>query len=108
MRAREAGFDNINMDLIVGLPGEDAEMVKRTLEKVKKLAPESLTVHTLAIKEVRRVFIVISYFVKSLMNTCLKECLRCPGLARYHQFLDGTLSLRCATSRYLMSLKYET
>lgn len=50
MRAREAGFDNINMDLIVGLPGEDAEMVKRTLEKVKKLAPESLTVHTLAIK----------------------------------------------------------
>ena len=49
-RAREAGFDNINMDLIVGLPGEDAEMVKRTLEKVKKLAPESLTVHTLAIK----------------------------------------------------------
>ena len=48
--AREAGFDNINMDLIVGLPGEDAEMVKRTLEKVKKLAPESLTVHTLAIK----------------------------------------------------------
>ena len=37
------------MDLIVGLPGEDAEMVKRTLEKVKKLAPERLTVHTLAI-----------------------------------------------------------
>ena len=32
-RAREAGFDNINMDLIVGLPGEDAEMVKRTLKK---------------------------------------------------------------------------
>ena len=29
---------------------------------------------------------VISYFVKSLMNTCLKECLRCPGLARYHSF----------------------
>ena len=29
-------------------------------------------------------------------------------LARYHPFLDGTLSLRCATSRYLMSLKYET
>ena len=53
-------------------------------------------------------FGLISYFVKSLMNTCLKECLRCPGLARYHRFLDGTLSLRCATSRYLMSLKYET
>ena len=54
------------------------------------------------------VFIVISYFVKSLMNTCPEECLRGPGLARNHQFLDGTLSLRCATSRYLMSLKYKT
>ena len=56
----------------------------------------------------RNVFYVISYFVKSLMNTCPKDCLRCPGLARHHAFLDGTLSLRCATSRYLMSLKYET
>ena len=53
-------------------------------------------------------FGLISYFVKSLMNTCPKDCLRCPGLARYHPFLDGTLSLRCATLRYLMSLKYET
>ena len=53
-------------------------------------------------------FGLISYFVKSLMNTCPKDCLRCPGLASYHPFLDGTLSLRCATSRYLMSLKYET
>ena len=51
---------------------------------------------------------MISYFVKSLMNTCPRDCLRYPGLARYHPFLDGTLSLRCATSRYLMSLKYET
>ena len=47
-------------------------------------------------------------FVKSLMNTCPKDCLSRPGLARYHPFLDGTLPLRCATLRYLMSLKYET
>ena len=56
----------------------------------------------------RNFFCVISYFVKSLINTCPKDCLRCPGLARYHPFLDGTLSLQCTTSRYLMSLKYET
>ena len=41
-------------------------------------------------------FGLISYFVKSLMNTCPKDCLRCPGLARYHPFLDGTLSFRRA------------
>ncbi len=48
--AREAGFDNINMDLIVGLPGEDEAMVVNTMEELKKLQPENLTVHTLAIK----------------------------------------------------------
>ena len=48
--ARECGFDNINMDLIVGLPGETKSDVKYTLEEVNKLDPDSLTVHSLAIK----------------------------------------------------------
>lgn len=48
--ARECGFDNINMDLIAGLPGEDKPMMEHTLGKVKGLKPESLTVHSLAIK----------------------------------------------------------
>lgn len=48
--ARKAGFDNINMDLIVGLPGEDAAAVRNTMERIRKLAPDSLTVHSLAIK----------------------------------------------------------
>lgn len=48
--AREAGFDNINMDLIMGLPGETEEDVKQTLRAVESLGPDSLTVHTLAVK----------------------------------------------------------
>lgn len=48
--ARETGFDNINMDIILGLPGEDTDEVKNTLEQIKELSPESLTVHSLAIK----------------------------------------------------------
>ena len=48
--AREIGFTNINMDLILGLPGEDVEEVNYTIEEVKKLNPDSLTVHSLAIK----------------------------------------------------------
>lgn len=48
--AREVGFDNINMDIITGLPGEDITHVRRTLEDIFKLEPESLTVHSLAIK----------------------------------------------------------
>ena len=52
--AREMGFDNINMDLIMGLPEEDMDDVRHTLYEVKKLAPDSLTVHSLAIKRAAR------------------------------------------------------
>ncbi len=48
--ARECGFNNINMDLIVGLPNEDIDDVKNTMETVKTLKPDSVTVHSLAIK----------------------------------------------------------
>ena len=48
--ARECGFDNINMDLIAGLPGEDIKSMENTLAQIRELAPESLTVHSLAIK----------------------------------------------------------
>lgn len=48
--AREAGFDNINMDLIAGLPGENIDSMKYTLSEIEKLSPESITVHSLAIK----------------------------------------------------------
>lgn len=50
LMARETGFDNINMDIILGLPGELEEDVYNTIEEIKKLNPDSLTVHSLAIK----------------------------------------------------------
>mgnify|MGYP001190365825 FL=1 len=52
--AREAGHDNINMDIILGLPGEKLSDLMDTLEQIKLLNPESLTVHTLAIKRAAR------------------------------------------------------
>lgn len=52
--AREVGFDNINMDLIIGLPGESKEDVAHTLNELKALAPDSITVHSLAIKRAAR------------------------------------------------------
>lgn len=52
--AREMGFENINMDLIVGLPGETAEDVRQTMEEIKALRPDSITVHSLAIKRAAR------------------------------------------------------
>ncbi len=48
--AREVGFTNINMDIILGLPGESEEDVSETIQKIGELAPDSLTVHSLAVK----------------------------------------------------------
>ena len=48
--ARAAGFGNINMDLIAGLPGEDAEMFKNSIDEVIALDPENITVHSMCIK----------------------------------------------------------
>lgn len=48
--ARQMGMDNINMDLIIGLPGEGWEEFHHTLAETEKLMPESLTVHTLSFK----------------------------------------------------------
>ena len=52
--ARKVGFDNINMDIILGLPGEVREDVASTIEAIQVLAPDSLTVHSLAVKRASR------------------------------------------------------
>ena len=52
--AREVGFTNINMDLILGLPGETLDDVKRTMERIQELHPDNLTVHSLALKRAAR------------------------------------------------------
>lgn len=48
--ARQAGFCEINMDVIAGLTGDTAETFARTIDTLIGLAPENITVHTLAIK----------------------------------------------------------
>lgn len=48
--ARKHGFDNINMDLIAGLPKDSVESFRNTLKGILSLSPESITVHTLAVK----------------------------------------------------------
>lgn len=48
--ARKLGFDNINMDLIAGLPTDTLPSFKETMDKILTLAPESVTVHSLSMK----------------------------------------------------------
>ncbi|MBL0387386.1 coproporphyrinogen dehydrogenase HemZ [Tumebacillus sp. ITR2] len=47
---KEAGFENINMDMILGLPGEDLDDVRHTRARIEALNPDSVTVHTMSFK----------------------------------------------------------
>lgn len=48
--ASELGFSNINMDIIIGLPGEGREEIIKTMHTLEELSPDSITIHTMAIK----------------------------------------------------------
>ena len=48
--ARECGFDNINTDLIAGLPTDTFDSFKHSHDSIRELSPESITVHTLCMK----------------------------------------------------------
>jgi len=54
--ARSLGFDNINMDMIVGLPGEELSHINRSCEEILKLNPDSITIHGMSIKRGSRLY----------------------------------------------------
>lgn len=62
--SRKCGFKNINMDIIAGLPRDDENGFKRTVDGVMALSPESITVHTLALKRAAKLF----------QDTCKAKC----------------------------------
>lgn len=54
--ARDMGFDNINMDLIVGLPGEKTLQVEKSCDEIFKFKPDSLTIHGMSVKRASRLY----------------------------------------------------
>ncbi len=49
-KAREAGFDNINIDLMSAIPGQTVDSYKKTLEKIIALSPEHISAYSLIIE----------------------------------------------------------
>lgn len=96
--AREMGFDNINMDLIVGLPGEDAEKVAHTLEEIEKLDPDSLTVHSLALKRATRLNLMkdqyteISFENSAEIMDMAQDCARRMGMGPYYMYRQKNIA----------------
>lgn len=90
--ARELGFDNINMDLIMGLPEESIDDVKHTMEVIKELNPDNVTIHSLAIKRAARLTIFKDRYqdmqmvnTQEHMSVCEKYC-REIGLEPYYLY----------------------
>lgn len=73
--AREIGFQNINMDMITGLPGEELRHVYGTLEEVFRMKPDSLTVHSLAIKRAAHLNMEMDRY-QSMVKGSTNEMLR--------------------------------
>ncbi len=72
-KVRRVGGFAVNMDLIAGLPRDDAEGFRATLSQVIALGPENITVHTLSLKKGSRI---------------LTEGAELPGAAEVGQMLD--------------------
>jgi len=90
--ARNAGINNINMDLIIGLPGESLEDVKHTMEVVTELKPDNITVHSLAVKRAARLTIYKDFYkdmqmvnTAEHMDLCEEYCRRI-GLTPYYLY----------------------
>ena len=96
--ARALGFDNINMDLIMGLPGEDLDDVKHTLEEIEALKPDSLTVHSLAIKRAARLnMFKEEYADLKISNTpemiaLSEDCARRMGMEPYYLYRQKNMA----------------
>ncbi len=96
--ARRVGFDNINMDLILGLPGEMDEEVSFTMSEIEKLAPDNLTVHSLAIKRASKLNRVIDEMgYKVLHNTdstmaIASKCASDMGMKPYYLYRQKNMT----------------
>ena len=96
--ARDLGFDNINMDLIIGLPGEGYPEVTHTLEKVNELAPDSLTVHSLALKRATRLNLFKDEYTEmsfensqEIMSLCERTAMEL-GMGPYYMYRQKNIA----------------
>ena len=112
--ARKAGFTNINMDLILGLPGESAEDVQKTLAEIERLNPDSLTVHSLAIKRASKLSQwVLENGISSLKNTDETMHIMADGAARmgmvpYYLYRQKNMSGNFENVGYARDRKWES
>ena len=104
--ARELGFDNINMDVIAGLPGEDLDMFLGTLRQIEELKPDNLTVHTMAIKRASILHQSVNEYVSApdevidQMIEAARESARKMGMKPYYLYRQKNMLANLENTGY--------
>ncbi|WP_303857447.1 coproporphyrinogen dehydrogenase HemZ [Aminicella lysinilytica] len=90
--AKSVGFDSINADLIAGLPEENSDDFRNTLDKVIEMGADNITIHTLAVKRASRLKDIdedYHYKVAETVGKMLAEArqtLAAEGLSPYYLY----------------------
>ncbi len=94
--ARETGFSVINCDLIAGLPGEDFDDFKNSIDSLVSLNPENITVHSMCIKRAANLRHKIDSLqeadVMSKMLSYAQNTLRTAGYSPYYMYRQKNIS----------------
>ena len=93
---RSVGGFQVNMDLIAGLPTDDEDSFRRTIDRVLALEPENITVHTLSIKRGARLRfgeedLPSDETVASMLDTA-NACLRTAGYRPYYLYRQKNMA----------------
>ena len=96
--ARSMGFDNINMDIIVGLPGEGLEEVRRTMDRLMAMNPDDITVHALALKRAARLSLhmdeyeKISFRASDEIMECTEKACEALSMSPYYLYRQKNMA----------------
>lgn len=95
---REAGIPEINMDVIIGLPGETVDDVADTIDKLIALSPDDITIHSLALKKGSRLKMNLQDYELPSDETCRQmfdvamKKVQDAGLLPYYLYRQGYMS----------------
>lgn len=96
--AKSVGFDNINTDLIAGLPGDNFESFCDTVDKIADLSPSCVTVHCLSVKRSSTLvynneqsYNPVGKTVSDMLGYS-QEILSCSGYNPYYMYRQSKMS----------------
>ena len=107
-QAREAGFVDINMDVIVGLPGEGRQELAHTIAAITKLRPDCLTVHSLARKRAARLteewekYADVSFENSEMYMKMFEHAARAMGMGPYYLYRQKNMAGNLENTGYAL------